>query len=39
LPKWPTYNGSNASVLRIGDAAHPKTQALPNFGLFPQLPD
>jgi para-nitrobenzyl esterase len=39
LPKWPAYNGSNASVLRIGDAAHPTTQPLPNFGLFPQLPD
>ena len=34
LPAWPRYDGSTASVLRIGDAAHAKGQELPDFSLF-----
>jgi para-nitrobenzyl esterase len=38
LPRWPKFNGSNASVLRIGNDADLKVRGkLPEFSLFPQL--
>ena len=36
LPAWPVYNGTNASVLRIGGEGALKTQPLPDFKLFLQ---
>lgn len=37
LPAWPPYDGTNASVLQIGDETQLKVHQLPNFSLFPQL--
>lgn len=37
LPAWPAYDGSNASVLRIGGEAELKAHPLPDFHVFPQL--
>lgn len=37
LPAWPTFDGSKASVLRIGGKAQLKLHEVPDFSLFPQL--
>lgn len=37
LPAWPKFDGSKASVLRIGDEAQLKLHEVPDFSLFPQL--
>ncbi len=37
LPAWPAYDGSNASVLGIGDEARLKLYPLPDFSVFPRL--
>ncbi|MEO7493348.1 MAG: carboxylesterase family protein [Massilia sp.] len=36
LPAWPRYDGSAASVARIGDEAELKEFKLPDFSVFPQ---
>lgn len=35
LPAWPAYDGTDASIMRIGDA---QGHELPDFSLFPQPP-
>ena len=37
LPAWPAYDGTNASVMRIGGAADLKRHPLPNFSVFPAM--
>ena len=37
LPAWPAFNGSMASVQRIGDEVQLKAHPLPDFSVFPQL--
>lgn len=39
LPAWPAFDGSKASVLRIGDEVQLKAHKLPDFSLFPQISD
>jgi len=34
LPAWPAFDGTNASVLKIGQEAQLKAYPLPDFGLF-----
>lgn len=38
LPKWPAFDGSNASIHVIGDAPELKAHPLPDFSLFAPLP-
>jgi para-nitrobenzyl esterase len=37
LPRWPAFDGSAASVMRIGEDADLKTFTLPDFSVFPPL--
>ena len=37
LPAWPAYDGTNATVLRIGGKADLKAHPLPDFQVFPRL--
>jgi para-nitrobenzyl esterase len=39
LPAWPTFDGSNASILSIGNDAELQAHPLPDFSVFPQLVD
>ena len=40
LPRWPAFDGTQSSVMRIGGAEDLKRQGrLPNFSVFPQLKD
>ena len=38
LPAWPVYDGTPASILRIGEAADLTTHRLPDLALFPRPP-
>lgn len=37
LPAWPAYDGTNASVMRIGNEAELKRYPLPDFSVFPPM--
>jgi para-nitrobenzyl esterase len=37
LPAWPAFDGSQASILRIGEAADLNVHRLPDFSVFPPL--
>ncbi|MBW8733014.1 MAG: carboxylesterase family protein, partial [Asticcacaulis sp.] len=39
LPAWPAFDGSNASMLPIANDAELRAHPLPDFSLFPKLPD
>lgn len=39
LPAWPTFDGSKASILSIGNDAELRARPLPDFSVFPQLVD
>jgi para-nitrobenzyl esterase len=39
LPAWPTFDGSNASILPIGNNTELQVHPAPDFSVFPQLPD
>ena len=39
LPAWPQFDGSNGSLLRIGDSPQLKGHQVPDFSVFPQLVD
>ena len=38
LPAWPAYDGTPASIMRIGNEADERTNRLPDFSLFAQPP-
>ena len=39
LPAWPAFDGSKASILPIGNDAELQAHPLPDFSVFPQLPE
>jgi para-nitrobenzyl esterase len=39
LPAWPVFNGTPATMLRIGSEAELKEHPLPDFTLFPKVGD
>ena len=39
LPAWPTFDGSRASILTIGNDAELQARPLPDFSVFPQVVD
>ena len=39
LPAWPAFDGSNASILPIGNDTELQARPLPDFSAFPQLVD